>query len=322
MSPIYGGYDFNWTASLCCGPLLMLSIHYPIVIYILLRGETGKLMALQLLPSQKGPRSKEAELEIDVDNVSEPEPSSPRRINSNAACRSKQEVALTSSGGSNASSTNNNNNSSSNFNKNYKNAQYELVDGGVGVSHTQQQQQHQSRTMSGYRNSGNNKANSSESWYNSTSSNGPTAPNNAIMTSSCGGNNHNNSTTSSGTTSTIKTNNIRVHQKSMSNRILSLKRENKTTQTLAIVVGGFIACWLPFFIAYLVTPFLAKDAIDDGVSAFLTWLGWFNSAMNPFIYALYSVDFRAAFWRLTCRRFCKNVRKAPYPSNTYSIRRT
>lgn len=281
-------------------------------------------MALQLLPSQKGHRSKEAELEIDVDNVSEPEPSSPRRINSNAASRSKQEVVQTSSGGSNASSTNNNNNSSSNFNKNYKNAQYELVDSG-GASHTQahhNQPPHQSRTMSGYRNSGNNKANSSESWYNSTSSNGPTAPNNAIMTSSCGSNNHNNSTTSSGTTNTIKTNNIRVHQKSMSNRILSLKRENKTTQTLAIVVGGFIACWLPFFIAYLVTPFLAKDAIDDGVSAFLTWLGWFNSAMNPFIYALYSVDFRAAFWRLTCRRFCKNMRKAPYASNTYSIRRT
>lgn len=37
--------------------------------------------------------------------------------------------------------------------------------------------------------------------------------------------------------------NIRVHQKSISTRITSMKRENKTTQTLSIVVGGFIACW-------------------------------------------------------------------------------
>lgn len=227
-------------------------------------------------------------MEIDVDNVSEPEPSSPRRTT--RPISAKQEVATTSSGGSNASGC-----SSNNYNKTYKNAQYELVDG-VPQQQQQlppqiqtQQPKNPNRNMSTYRNN-------TENWYNSTSSN-----NNGPVT---------------------KTNNIRVHQKSMSNRIMSLKRENKTTQTLAIVVGGFIACWLPFFIAYLITPFLDKNAIGDGVSAFLTWLGWFNSAMNPFIYALYSVDFRAAFWRLTCRRFCKNFRKAPYASNTYSIRRT
>ena len=89
--------------------------------------------------------------------------------------------------------------------------------------------------------------------------------------------------------------------------------------TLTIVVGGFNACWLPFFIAYLVTPFLPKDAINEGFSSFLTWLGWFNSAMNPFIYALYSVDFRAAFWRLTCRRFCKVVKRSPDALSPTSI---
>jgi len=115
--------------------------------------------------------------------------------------------------------------------------------------------------------------------------------------------------------------NIRVHQKSLSNRISSLKRENKTTQTLSIVVGGFIACWLPFFIYYLITPFLPVDKFSKTLAEFLTWLGWFNSAINPFIYAFYSVDFRAAFWRLTLRRFFKNSRKAPYASTTMSIRR-
>uniref|UniRef100_A0A1B0CD97 Putative tyramine receptor 1 n=2 Tax=Lutzomyia longipalpis TaxID=7200 RepID=A0A1B0CD97_LUTLO len=117
---------------------------------------------------------------------------------------------------------------------------------------------------------------------------------------------------------------IRVHQKSMSNRILSLKRENKTTQTLSIVVGGFIACWLPFFICYLITPFLSERIkINPILVGFLTWLGWFNSAVNPFIYAFYSVDFRTAFWRLTLRKCFKNKNsnKIPFASNTMSIKR-
>lgn len=115
--------------------------------------------------------------------------------------------------------------------------------------------------------------------------------------------------------------NTRAHHKSLSNRILSLKRENKTTQTLSIVVGGFIVCWLPFFICYLITPFLPNRTINSTVSTILTWLGWFNSAMNPFIYAFYSVDFRAAFWRLTFRRFFQNSSKPPFSSNAISIKR-
>lgn len=115
--------------------------------------------------------------------------------------------------------------------------------------------------------------------------------------------------------------NTRTHYKSISNRILSLKRENKTTQTLSIVVGGFIVCWLPFFVCYLITPFLPSKSISSTLSTILTWLGWFNSAMNPFIYAFYSVDFRAAFWRLTLRRFFKDSTKAPYSSNIMSIKR-
>lgn len=138
---------------------------------------------------------------------------------------------------------------------------------------------------------------------------------------------HNTTTTMAGTTATLTTTgtikqNTRIHHKSLSNRILSLKRENKTTQTLSIVVGGFIVCWLPFFVCYLITPFLPNKSVSKTLSALLTWMGWFNSAMNPFIYAFYSVEFRAAFWRLTFRRFFKNSTRAPYSStNVMSIKR-
>ncbi|XP_049957915.1 octopamine receptor-like [Schistocerca serialis cubense] len=96
----------------------------------------------------------------------------------------------------------------------------------------------------------------------------------------------------------------------VSSRVSSFRRESKTAQTLSIVVGGFIACWLPFFICYILLPWVH---IAPPLMIFLTWLGWINSAINPFIYAFYSPDFRIAFWRLTLRH-CSKPRRPQDPS--------
>lgn len=62
---------------------------------------------------------------------------------------------------------------------------------------------------------------------------------------------------------------IRGNQQSCINRVA---RETKTAGTLAVVVGGFVACWLPFFILYLATPFVPMEPPDILMLA-LTWLG-------------------------------------------------
>jgi len=62
---------------------------------------------------------------------------------------------------------------------------------------------------------------------------------------------------------------IRGNQQSSINRVA---RETKTAGTLAVVVGGFVACWLPFFILYLATPFIPVEPPNALMPA-LTWLG-------------------------------------------------
>lgn len=99
-------------------------------------------------------------------------------------------------------------------------------------------------------------------------------------------------------------------------RISSLRRETKTAQTLSMVVGGFVVCWLPFFVCYLLMPFVPTNTISEGLMSTFTWLGWCNSFLNPIIYCAGSPDFRQAFYRLTLRRCFKSARKPPYGNST------
>lgn len=74
-------------------------------------------------------------------------------------------------------------------------------------------------------------------------------------------------------------------------------------KTLAIIVGLFILCWLPFFTLYLISPF-CTDCINPILFSVVFWIGYCNSAINPMIYALFSKDFRFAFKRIICKCFC------------------
>ena len=74
------------------------------------------------------------------------------------------------------------------------------------------------------------------------------------------------------------------------------ERESGAAKTLGIVVGAFIICWLPFFIWMSVTA-LFELVTPKWLYDIILWTGYGNSAVNPFIYGLFSIEFRTAMFK-------------------------
>lgn len=82
---------------------------------------------------------------------------------------------------------------------------------------------------------------------------------------------------------------------------ISLSKERRAARTLGIIMGVFILSWVPFFVLYIITPFCPTCCPSEQFIDFLTWLGYSNSMVNPFIYTIFNLDFRRAFrQRLMC----------------------
>lgn len=81
-------------------------------------------------------------------------------------------------------------------------------------------------------------------------------------------------------------------------------------KTLGAIMGLFIVCWLPFFVLAVVRSICSESChIPPWVTTVLTWLGYFNSSLNPIIYARFNREFRTPFKELLCCR-CRTINQS------------
>lgn len=130
---------------------------------------------------------------------------------------------------------------------------------------------------------------------------------------------------SGGSSKTLTTNEINPdhlhHTPTKDRNIIKMKREHKAARTLGIIMGTFILCWLPFFTWYLSTSLCDSCDCPHLLVVLVFWVGYFNSTLNPLIYAYFNRDFREAFKNTLQCAFCSLCRRPPSDLEALDIRR-
>lgn len=108
--------------------------------------------------------------------------------------------------------------------------------------------------------------------------------------------------------------------------LTSLRKSMLSNVHYHTVTGAFIACWLPFSVLFVLRAMAQCSATDAPAQCSQTlftafvWLGYINSALNPFIYSLFNREFRESLCTLldSVRR---RVAAVKIPSHSASVPR-
>nr|XP_040024776.1 alpha-2Db adrenergic receptor-like [Gasterosteus aculeatus aculeatus]XP_040024786.1 alpha-2Db adrenergic receptor-like [Gasterosteus aculeatus aculeatus] len=92
---------------------------------------------------------------------------------------------------------------------------------------------------------------------------------------------------------------LRSRRTTLSKNKVAQMREKRFTFVLAVVMGGFVLCWFPFFFTYSLHA-LCRDSctIPGKLFNLFFWIGYCNSCLNPIIYTIFNRDFRRAFKKI------------------------
>lgn len=102
--------------------------------------------------------------------------------------------------------------------------------------------------------------------------------------------------------------NINSYSKTQTERksLKSLTKNIKAAKTIALLVSGFLFCWMPYTLTSSISIFCGQSCYENisaDVFTVTLLIAYTNSALNPFLYALHNRDFRESFRRFTKLKF-------------------
>jgi len=77
----------------------------------------------------------------------------------------------------------------------------------------------------------------------------------------------------------------------------SLSSDMKAAKQLGVIMGAFCICFFPYFVCFVVVA-VCHQCVDDRLMTTVTWIGYINSTLNPFLYPLCNRQFRISFRRM------------------------
>ena len=98
--------------------------------------------------------------------------------------------------------------------------------------------------------------------------------------------------------------------------------ELKATRVLAVVVGAFVLCFIGYFVFLLYTTIclewrkLRCKSPSQEIAIVVQWIKYFNSSVNPAIYATMNQDMRIAMKRLVRGRLSAVESREPHADIT------